>query len=133
MFFPIEKIYGDNLSPRLDNDDIVVLIKQPSYNRGDLVCLSVGEFSLCKRVVGVPGDYIDFKDDNKLYVNDQEVNEWYLIDNKAGEYENIYPYQVPDECYFVLSDKRSVMSDSRTAVVGTIKNTSVIGKVLFRI
>lgn len=50
-------------------------MKQPAYSRGDLVCLDIGDFSLCKRVVGVPGDYIDFRDGNDLYVNDTIVDE----------------------------------------------------------
>lgn len=133
LLFPIEKIYGDNLSPELDNDDIVLLAKLPEYQRGDLVCLNLGDFCLVKRIVGIPGDYIDFNKDNHLLVNNVSQKEDYLIDNDNSDFENIYPYQVPDGCYFVLSDKRSIVTDSRLSEIGAVKQESLVGKVFLRI
>lgn len=133
FIFPLEKINGDNLSPKLDNNDIVLCMKQPSYTRGDLVCIAYGDFTLIKRIVAVEGDEISFDNENRLYVNKTLVHEDnYLINDKSGDYENIYPIQVPDSCYFVLSDNREIMTDSRSPLFGSVKQEYVVGKVLFR-
>ena len=93
-----------------------------------------------KRVIGVPGDTISYKD-GKLYVNDKEVPQkfideeqrttgtgnWTLssIANKYGWAKN--PVKVPKDSYFVLGDHRSVSNDSR--YWGFVKKSKVMGVV----
>ena len=132
LFFPIEKINTDNMSGRLDNNDIVLCMKQPAYAVGDLVVISYGDFTLVKRIVALSGDYVDFDNENHLLVNDVLVDEWYILNSRVGDYENVYPRQVSDESYFVLSDNREVMSDSRSGYIGDVKQDIIVGRVLFR-
>lgn len=81
LLCPIEKMNGDNLSPTLDNNDIVLCIKQPYYSPGDLVVISYGDFTLVKRVVATNGDNVDFNDNKNLIVNGKQVDEPYLIEH----------------------------------------------------
>ena len=132
LIFPIEKIYGDNLSPKLENDDICLAMKQSGYNYGDLVFFNYGNFTLCKRIIGLPGDLIDCRSNGDVYVNNSKLDENYLIDKTPSGFENKYPMYVPDNTYFVLSDNRSVMTDSRYGEIGCIRQDIVIGRLLFK-
>ena len=50
-----------------------------------------------------------------------------------GENDIEYPYQVPDDSYFVLGDDRSSSLDSRTNIIGIIKKENIIGKIILRL
>lgn len=132
LLFPVEKIDGNNLSPELDNGDICLCMKQPRYAKGDLVIFAYGDFTLVKRVIANEADYVDFDHDGKVKVNSKYIDEDYIIDDTNGEFEDIYPAQVPDSSYFVLSDNRRIMSDSRAAEIGFVKHENMIGKVILR-
>lgn len=132
LIFPIEKIYGDNLSPKLEHDDICLAVKQIAYDHGDLVFFHYGDFTLCKRIIGLPGDLIDCHSDGDVYVNNIKLDEDYLIEKIPSGFENKYPMYVPEGTYFVLSDKRSVMTDSRYGDIGCVRQDIVIGRVLFK-
>ena len=43
------------------------------------------------------------------------------------------PLQVQDGKWFVLSDKRDTIIDSRNNDVGCISNDDIIGKIIFRV
>lgn len=132
LIFPIEKIFGDNLSPKLEHDDICLAMKQIGYDHGDLVFFNYGDFTLCKRIIGLPGDLIDCRSNGDVYVNDVKLDERYLIEKTPEGFENKYPLYVPEGTYFVLSDNRSVMTDSRYGDIGCVRQDIVVGRVLFR-
>lgn len=88
---------------------------------------------LIKRVVGLPGDLVQLKD-NALYVNGQLVQENYRIvpiDASEG-YEFPYavykPLRVPPGQLFVLGDNRSNSDDGR--FWGTLPRQNVMGKMV---
>ncbi len=88
---------------------------------------------LIKRVIGVPGDEIEIRD-NVLYVNGQKQEEDYA---RIDPYENIVlngsvnSFTVPEGKLFVLGDNRGESMDSRS--FGVIDRSWVEGKAIFRI
>lgn len=110
----------DGLSGRLTNtfEDMLAKVK------GD-----VRRNRLVKRVVGLPGDVIDIRD-NLVYRNDVLLEESYA---KGLTYkrEIQYPFEVPQGSVFVLGDNREVSNDSRA--FGPVQVTSIEGLVRFRI
>ena len=130
-----------------DRGDIVVF-KTPSDNRTDYI----------KRLIGIPGDTIQFIDGN-LYINNNEVLNTIVNDNESifcgnqiinvSTYEEKLPnnkkyivsyrndfsfqnsdkYLVPENYYFFLGDNRDCSKDSRfLSEVGYVHKNNLVGK-----
>ena len=129
----------------------VVVFKTPADNRTDYI----------KRLIGLPGDRIQFIDSN-LYINNTEVmksrvskNDKIYCGNKelnvftfeellsnGKKYKSVYlkdftfqnsdPFVVPDQHYFFLGDNRDCSKDSRfLASVGYVHKDNLVGKARF--
>ena len=59
--------------------------------------------------------------------------EEYITKPVLGSSDITYPYQVPENCYFVMGDHRAVSIDSRMSAVGCVNKEMIAGKVLLRI
>ena len=66
-------------------------------------------------------------------MNGTLLDEPYLAEKAYGEADIEFPYQVPDQRYFVMGDNRSVSIDSRSSIVGCIAGDQIVGKVVFRV
>ena len=129
----------------------VIVFKTPADNRTDYI----------KRLIGLPGDKIQFIDSN-LYLNNSEIlksrlskkNKIYcgnnlldvltfeeLLPNKK-KYITVYSknftfknsdlFQVPDNHYFFLGDNRDCSKDSRFLTsVGYVHKDNLVGKAQF--
>ena len=82
-----------------------------------------------KRVVAVPGDTVQIIG-GRLYVNgEQIVDERYDKMAEAGIAEN--PLLLGADEYFVLGDSRSSSEDSRSANLGPVRSSDILGRVWF--
>lgn len=135
LMFPLFRIYGDSMSPTLDEGDVVATLRPGSLSSGDLVVFSFNNKILLKRVVAGPGDWVDIQADGTVLVNGAELSEPYLTPQQKslGQVDIALPYQVPDGSYFVLGDHRDVSIDSRLAQVGCIPKDQIVGKVALRV
>ena len=86
-----------------------------SPQRGDMIIFNHNDQSWSKRVIGLPGDVIEFKDDS-VYVNGELLVEDYLPDDTATLTELLNGntiFTVPEDSLFVMGDNRLNSYDSR--------------------
>ena len=133
LFLPILQISGDSMSPTLEHDEIVVLLKTMKFERGDLIGFYYQGKILLKRVIALPEDEVAIDADGNVYVNGELLEEPYVTDKELGDCDLEFPYKVPGTSYFVLGDRRSNSVDSRNSVVGAISRDDIIGKVFIRV
>ena len=112
LFLPVLQVSGDSMNPTLEDKDILLLLK---------------------RVIGQPGDVISMDEDGHVTVNGTVLDEPYVDELALGECDIRFPYQVPENRYFVLGDHRSVSIDSRSSVIGCVEKSQVVGRVFLRI
>ena len=133
LILPVLQIEGTSMEPTLSNGDIVLLTKTTRFERGDLCGFTWNNKLLIKRVIGLPGDWIEIDADGTIYLNGDKLEEPYVEYKALGECDLEFPYQVPQEQYFVVGDMRESSIDSRNTVIGCIPKEQIVGKVFFRI
>ena len=133
LFLPILQISGDSMSPTLEHDEIVVLLRTKNFERGDLIGFYYQGKILLKRVIAVPEDEVAMDADGNVYVNGELLEEPYVTAKGLGDCDLEFPYKVPGTSYFVLGDRRSNSVDSRNSVIGSISRDDIIGKVFIRV
>ena len=121
------------MSPTLEHDEIVVLIKTKDYSQGDLVGFYYQGKILLKRVIALPEDEVAIDAEGNVYINGELLEEPYVTDKGLGDCDLEFPYKVPGTGYFVMGDQRSNSVDSRNSVVGAIPQEDIIGKVFIRV
>lgn len=133
LVLPVLQIEGTSMEPTLVNGDIVLLTKTTSFSRGELCGFSWNNKLLIKRVIGTPGDWIEIDTDGTVYLNGEKLDEPYAQQLSVGECDLEFPFQVPQEQYFVLGDMRESSIDSRNTLIGCVAKDQIVGKVFFRI
>lgn len=137
-------VKGTSMEPNFIHGDIA-LINKLEYRftdpkRGDVIVCGyddVNKESIIKRVVALPGETIEFKENESkyydVYVDGQKLEENYIKEPTEFYGEILDPYKVPDGCYFVMGDNRQNSTDSRWSSIGAIKKQSIVGKVWIKI
>ena len=133
LVLPVLQIEGTSMSPTLSNGDIVLLTKTTSFERGDICGFAWNNKLLIKRVIGLPGDWIEMDKNGVVYLNGLPLDEPYAMQISYGECDLEFPYQVPQEQYFVLGDMRESSIDSRNTLVGCVENDQILGKLFLRV
>ena len=144
-------IFKGRILPNKPQRGDVVVFKTPADNRTDYI----------KRLIGLPGDQIQFLDSN-LYINNSEVIKSRLSSSdkiycgtydlnvftfeeilpnglkhksvylKDFPYKNSDAFVVPDDHYFFLGDNRDCSKDSRfLSSVGYVHKDNLVGKAQF--
>ncbi|MGG3451700.1 signal peptidase I [Domibacillus aminovorans] len=143
FFFAGVVVHGESMLPTFEDKDKVIVSKMTQIERFDQIVFHApdSEDNYIKRVIGVPGDEVEMKDDI-LYINGKPTAEPYLDENKKSLMigqkltadftlaELTAHDTVPDGYLFVLGDNRTVSKDSR--IFGLIREDSVIGEVQLR-
>lgn len=133
LLLPILRIYGSSMTPTLVNGNIVAAVRNGTYQRGDVIAFYYNNKILVKRVIGMPGEWVDMDDSGNVTIDGEPLEEPYLTEKALGECDIELPYQVPEGRYFVMGDHRSVSSDSRSSQVGCVSEEQIVGKLLFRL
>jgi len=134
-----QQVVGPSMNSNLKSGDIVVLnkiiYKFRDIKRCEVVSFEIDSKNMVKRVIGLPGEHIEYKD-NYLYINGEKYTEDYLSkdvitnDFKLEDLEGNYT-KIPDDMYLVLGDNRTDSMDSRD--FGLINKKDIKGKVSIRI
>ena len=128
MFSPI-RVTGNSMVPTLRDGDIMILNKIgysiKGLNRFDIVVINNDNEKIIKRVIGLPGEHVEYSD-NKLYINSKLVEEPYeRKDMEDFVLEELGENKIPEGKYLVLGDNRPISKDSR--IIGLIDGyTSIV-------
>lgn len=133
LVMPVLQISGSSMNPTLHEGEIVVSIKTKNINEGDIIAFYHGNKILVKRVIAVSRQWVNITDDGNIYIDEKLLHEPYLEKKHYGTTDITFPYQVPEESYFVLGDDRETSIDSRNTEIGTIEEENIIGKVIFKV
>ncbi len=85
-----------------------------------------------RRVMGLPGEKILIKD-GKLYADGKQINEKYPFEPMYSAGRAVNEIQLDKDEYFVLSDSRNDMDDSRNTSFTKVRKKNIIGKVILRL
>ena len=129
LVLPVLQIAGTSMEPNLNDGDIVLLVKKKNLQTGDLCAFYYSNKILIKRVIATPGDYIWIESDGTVFLNGNPLDEPYISEKALGECDVEFPYQVPENCYFVMGDKRETSIDSRSSVIGCVPEDQIVGKI----
>ena len=120
---------GRSMEPTLHHDERLI-IDRFSYLRWDdtplagLLPTPVGATTdYIKRIVAFPGETIEIKRNDGVYIDGVRLNEPYI--KEQPDY-NYGPYTVPSQRVFVLGDNRNDSSDSH--LWGPLKMSDIVGK-----
>jgi signal peptidase I len=129
---PIE-VDGRSMEDTLFDSDIMLLniigMKTSGIDRFDIVVIKYEDEYLIKRVIGLPGETVEYKD-NKLYIDDELTKD--VVDVSTANFSTDSILEngiIPKDKYFVLGDNRGNSADSR--IIGLIDKKDIIGKTSF--
>ncbi len=133
LWMPVLQIYGNSMSPTLKEGDMLITFKSSNLKKGDMVAFYYGNKLLVKRYIAGPAQWVNIDQEGNVYVDDELLEENYLLEKAYGDVDIEFPYQVPDGRYFVLGDNRELSVDSRNTILGCPSKEQMVGKIVFRI
>lgn len=133
-FFRFSIVNGQSMEPSLYNNEKLLLSKTAytfsNPKRGDIVVAKPANLNvdyIIKRVIGIPGDTIEIKD-NVIYVNDTALEEEYIKENMLTA--DITKFTLASDEYFLCGDNRNNSLDSRSEILGPITEDEIFGKII---
>lgn len=142
VYYTVEKtdMVGSSMEETLYDGDSIIINKF-SYRftepeRFDVIVFKQtgkehGYYNI-KRIIGLPGETLQFKDDN-IYIDgvivEEEISVKPMINYGLASEE----ITLEDNEYFVLGDNRNNSEDSRFASIGYIRREEIIGKATLRL
>ena len=126
------RVDGPSMNDTLQDGDILLLDKYDNtYERFEIVVFNYNGERLIKRVIGLPGETLSYKN-NKLYINGNEIEDNYgLSYTEDFDLKNINLTKIPNNEYLVMGDNRNDSLDSR--YIGTISKDKILGSVKYRL
>ena len=131
LFFTAEVPTG-SMIPTIEISDRIIVTKvynKSSLQRGSIVLFNSKELNLvlAKRLIGLPGEKVEIKDNGTVYINNNKLDEPYVIrkDTKPAN------FQVPDGSYLFFGDNRIDSFDARYWKNPYIPGNEILGKARF--
>lgn len=137
------EVDGQSMEPKLENGDNL-MVDKVSYRfrdpeRFEIIVLrpfpSQKNTLYIKRIIGLPGETIQIREDGTILINGEKLEESY--GKEIIKPENIgranEPITLGDDEYFVMGDNRNNSGDSRNKQIGNINRSQIIGRAWIRI
>lgn len=129
-------VRGDSMLPSFGQGN-VVLVNRRAFEDGvptrfDVIALPDPEGSgnlYLKRIVGLPGERVALSE-GLLYIDGQQISEPYLGGLPSSPGLSTTNWQLGEDEYMVLGDRRFRSADSRD--FGPIRTSQIVGKVWLR-
>lgn len=128
VFFNVTVPTGSML-PTINLDDKILVTRVHNKNNikhGDIVVFHSDELGedLIKRLIGVPNDVVEIKEDGSVYINNIKTDESYVKfpGGKTGK------FTVPKDSYFFMGDNRINSLDARYWEKPFIPKKDIMGK-----
>ncbi|HJE97781.1 MAG TPA: signal peptidase I [Ligilactobacillus acidipiscis] len=132
-------VQGDSMSPNLHDTQKVFYLKNAKIKENSVIFFNVqgvdtfsenvnANTKYVKRVIGLPGDEIVYRNNGKVYVNHKRVAQDYItrtqqkntltLSNQEPHAKGVHlgsnrSFKIPKIKYFVLGDNRKISNDSR--------------------
>lgn len=137
VFTPVI-VNGESMEPTLHDKEVMILNKAEYHfseiDRFDIVVFPYRDEYLIKRVIGLPGESLEYKE-NELYINGESITEEFIDKDTVTTYDfdlNILDTEViPNGYILVLGDNRENSSDSRVKDIGFINMDDIMGTANF--
>lgn len=131
----LQQVIGPSMNPTLNEGDIIItnkfIYRFKSIERNDIVVISQDEKYMIKRIVGLPGETVEYQN-NDVLINGKAYKETFTNSETEDFTIQDLGYDViPEDMYLVLGDNRENSLDSRT--FGLISKNQIIGKAWIKI
>ncbi|SQI02726.1 signal peptidase I [Clostridium perfringens] len=119
-----------SMAPTIEPGDQLFAIRIHNLSkmeRGDMIVFYSKEFDerMIKRLIGLPGDKVEIKEDGTVNVNNEKLDEPYI--KYLGGKVNMN-FEVPEDKYLLLGDNRDNSKDARYWSDKYIDGDDILGK-----
>lgn len=128
LFYMIS-VPSESMYPTIKIGDRIIVTRvydKTKLKRSDIVVFYSYELKklLIKRLIGLPGDEIDIKDNGEVFINGSKVEETYVVyKEKLGKH-----FKVPQDKYLFFGDNRAASWDARKWENAYIDSKDIKGK-----
>lgn len=131
IFDPV-RVDGPSMNNTLVDGEIIIINKigyrKKEIQRYDIVVIKTDDKKIIKRVIGLPNETIEIKD-NKVYADGVELDNSFTSSYSDDfSIKDIGLNKIPGDSYFVLGDNRNISLDSRYKELGVVKKDQIVGK-----
>ena len=83
MVMPILQITGTSMTPVVGQGEITMVVRGSNPQRGDIIAFYYNNKVLIKRVIGLPGEWVNIDGSGNVYINGELLDEPYITDRWA--------------------------------------------------